>query len=143
MTFNDLPDGWEQRPMTDPAVFDDVVDLVVSERDRWSGALYLLLCDRDGRLIQPCAITDLPPGCQQDPRAIEPFVAALMQHLPGAGLVLVVARPGVPVPQETDVQWMRTAEATCDRANARLLASAVATPAGVFRLSAHDPKTCV
>jgi hypothetical protein len=138
MTFEDLPDDWPQRPVTDPALFDDIVDLVVAERDRDRGALYVLLCDEGGRLLQPCAVTDLGPGCEPDPRLIEPFAKGLAGQCPGGGLVLVVARRGVPAPRESDVRWARAAEAVCDGRDARLLAAAVATPAGVLRLSVLD-----
>lgn len=141
MTFENLPQGWEQRPITDPALFDDVVDLVVSVQDRWNGALYLLLCDGDGRLLQPCAISDVPEHCE-DPRAIEPFVSALSEHGLDVGLVVVVARRGIPSPQDSDVSWMRAAEAACTSANVRLLGTAVATPLGVFRLDTPVPQPC-
>ncbi|MFN8075803.1 MAG: hypothetical protein U0Q15_10335 [Kineosporiaceae bacterium] len=142
MSFDDLPDGWQDRPMTDPELFDDIVDLVVNDHDRRNGALYLLLCDDQARLLQPCAIDDLPPGVENDPRAIAPFVGALLQHCPDAGLVVVVARPGEASPRETDVRWMRTAEAACAAGKVRLLATAVATPTGVVRLSADRAQAC-
>jgi hypothetical protein len=138
MTFEDLPDDWPQRPMTDPALFDDVVDLVVAERDRARGALYVLLCDEEGRLLRPCAVTDLRPGREPDPRVIEPFAKGLVGLCPEGGLVVVVARCGVPTPQDTDVRWMRAAEAVCNRWGARFLAAAVATASGVLRLTVLD-----
>lgn len=134
MTFEDLPDDWSQRPVTDPALFDDVVDLVVSEQDRARGALYVLLCDEGGRLLQPCAVTDLGPGYVPDPRLIRPFAKALVRQCPDGGLVVVVARRGAATPRETDVRWVRAAEAACHGQDARLLGAAVATPVGVFRL---------
>lgn len=51
---------------------------------------------------------------------------------------MVVARGGVPVQGETDVRWARAAEAGCARWNVRLLAVAVATLTGVFRLGDFD-----
>lgn len=138
MTFEDLPDDWPQRPVTDPALFDDVVDLVVSERDRARGALYVLLCGEGGQLLQPCAVTDLGPGCEPDPRLIEPFAEGLVRQCPDGGLVVVVARCGAPAPRDTDVRWARAAEAVCNHWDARLLAAAVATPIGVLRLTALD-----
>jgi hypothetical protein len=32
MTFEDLPDNWDDRPLTDPALLSDVLDLVVCSR---------------------------------------------------------------------------------------------------------------
>ena len=140
MTFEDLPEDWQHRPVTDPALFDDVVDLVVSVRDRGRGALYILLCDEAGRLLQPCAVTDLGPVYEPDPQLIVPFAKALVHQCPDGGLAVVVARRGDPAPRETDVRWARAADAVCAGRDVRFLAAAVATPAGVFRLSALDPQ---
>jgi hypothetical protein len=52
MTFDDLPDDWSDRPLTDPALVADVLDLVVFARDRQQGAVSFLLCDEDARLVQ-------------------------------------------------------------------------------------------
>lgn len=62
MRFEDLPDDWAQRPMTDPDLFEGVVDLVVTERSRAAGTVWLLLCHDDGRLLQPVCIEDFPSG---------------------------------------------------------------------------------
>ena len=48
MTFNDLPDDWPTRSITEPGLVADVLDLLVSEADRQRGALVLALCDSEG-----------------------------------------------------------------------------------------------
>ncbi len=50
MSFEDLPRDWAQRPLTDPDIFEDVVDLVTREKSRAAGAIMLLLCHPDGRM---------------------------------------------------------------------------------------------
>jgi hypothetical protein len=60
MTFEDLPNDWSDRPLTDPALLSDVLDLVVFEKDRAAGAVSFLLCDDEGRLVQPVTIGELP-----------------------------------------------------------------------------------
>lgn len=72
---------------------------------------------------------DLGPGRVPDPRVIDPFAKGLVGQCPDGGLV-VVARRGVPAPQDTDVRWGRATEAVCSRWGARLLDAAVATAAG-------------
>lgn len=59
MTFEDLPTGWQSRPLTDARITDDVLDLVISGRDRDQGAIHILLCDPADRLMQPCAVGEL------------------------------------------------------------------------------------
>jgi len=44
MTFQDLPADWPTMPLTDPRITDDVLDLVISVRDRDQGALHVLMC---------------------------------------------------------------------------------------------------
>jgi len=101
MTFDDLPADWPTRPITDPALFLDVVDLCVSEHHRAAGAVYVLLCDPQARLVQPCAlptgnrVSDARGVGDQERRGIlDPFATALATQQPGGGLVVVVARPG-------------------------------------------------
>ena len=56
MTFEDLPSDWPQRPVTDATITADLLDLIVTERDRAAGALGVLLCGRDERLLQPLVV---------------------------------------------------------------------------------------
>ncbi|MCE1179523.1 MAG: hypothetical protein LWW86_10925 [Micrococcales bacterium] len=56
MSLHDLPDDWATRPVHDPEIAADVVDLIVRESDRDDGAVCLLLCHPDGRLLQPVTI---------------------------------------------------------------------------------------
>jgi len=142
MTFDDLPADWPTRPITDPALFLDVVDLCVSEHHRAAGAVYVLLCDPQARLVQPCAlptgnrVSDARGVGDQERRGIlDPFATALATQQPGGGLVVVVARPGRQEPTPADRRWHRAAQAVCDRHDVRLLAAAVATPAGITPLT--------
>jgi len=59
MTFQVLPAEWPSMALTDPRITDDVLDLMVSSRDRDRGAIILLLCDAADHLIQPCAVREL------------------------------------------------------------------------------------
>ena len=60
MAFTDLPQDWGDRPLTDPRLVADVLDLVVSERARRDGALCLLVCDGTDRLRVPVVVDQLP-----------------------------------------------------------------------------------
>jgi len=60
MHFEELPRDWAQRPITDPDVFEGVVDLIVPEQSRSDGATYLLLCHPNLHLLQPICLPDDP-----------------------------------------------------------------------------------
>ena len=74
MSFQDLPDDWPEHPITDPAIFIDVVDLMATVADREAGAIYVLVCYPSGHLAQPCVITELDEQAFGNKAALfEPF----------------------------------------------------------------------
>lgn len=135
MSFEDLPADWATRPLTDEAILADVIDLVVTNRDRIAGAAYILLCGPTDRLLQPCAVTDLGRKRVADRRAvIEPFARIVADSVDDGGIVLAVARDGRSGIIDADRRWHETAIEVCRAHGIRLLAVAVATPRGVWRL---------
>jgi hypothetical protein len=135
MSFEDLPADWATRPLTDDAIFADVIDLIVTNRDRTAGAVYLLLCGPTDRLLQPCAITDLGAKRVADRCAvIEPFARIVAESIDDGGIVLAVARDGRPGVIDADRRWHEAAIQVCRAHGIRLLAVAVATPRGIWRL---------
>ncbi|TDD47277.1 hypothetical protein E1263_34955, partial [Kribbella antibiotica] len=56
MTFRDLAPTWSDRPLTDPALAADVVDLMVSHGDRSRGTFTAILCGPDARYRATVAI---------------------------------------------------------------------------------------
>jgi hypothetical protein len=108
MTFEDLPADWPDRPLDDPRLVTDVLDLCVSMADRAAGAIIFLLCDPEGRLVQPVAIGELPPRftvaeCEQ---AIEVMVEAMDGH--GSLHVAIARRDGLTI-TEDDRVWAAAA----------------------------------
>jgi hypothetical protein len=140
MTFNDLPADWSSRPVTDPQMFGDVIDLLVGDQDRATGTIHVLLCDESGRLLQPCAVTagglagDESVADTERRALIDPFATALAAQHPNGGLIVALGRPGATTETATDRRWQQAAEATCRQHHLRLLGCAVATRGGVFRL---------
>jgi hypothetical protein len=132
MSFEDLPDDWSDRPVTDPALLDDVLDLFVSAASREAGALYLLLCDGEDRVAQPIVVDDLPVQCRADEaeRLLHAFVSAAATLRADLGLLLAVARPGTPRATAADRLWLTVADGVCDRLGVRLLGVHAVTPAG-------------
>jgi hypothetical protein len=91
MTFEDLPDNWDDRPLTDPALLSDALDLVVFEKDRAAGAVSFLLCDDEARLVQPVTIGELPATMTQAERVH--FVSVMVEGMGHRGaMVLALAR---------------------------------------------------
>jgi hypothetical protein len=135
MAVSSLPPGWPTRPVGDPEVFLPLVDLIVSTRDRRSGALHVLLCGAGGRLAQPCIVEDLPPAPVIDkPAAFTPFAMALAATTPGGSMAVVIARPGPTRTTDEDREWHEAAATVCRAHGLRLSAAAVATPESTWRL---------
>ncbi|MGN6751464.1 MAG: hypothetical protein ACTHJJ_02805 [Intrasporangium sp.] len=135
MGFKDLPRGWAERPITDPDVFADVVDLVVTEQSRRAGAVYLLLTHPDGRMLQPLAIRDVPAGAPrgEDARRWRTLLGDLAEHGTGS-LVVVLARPGTPERTPDDDAALRMLGGAADGAGIELQGRAIATPSGILTL---------
>jgi hypothetical protein len=135
MSFEDLPKGWARRPITDEAIFADVIDLVVTDRDRANGAIYVILCAPDGRMVQPCAVTDVDRLAAADRREpFEAFAQAAAERMPGGGIVVAIARSGRVDTVDSDREWHEAAISVCRAHGVRLLAVAVSTPRRVWRL---------
>jgi hypothetical protein len=135
MRFTDLPSGWAERPITDPHVFEGVVDLVVTEQSRREGAIYLLLTHPDGRMLQPLAIRQVPPGAPSvaDAHDWQAFLGELAEH-GTCSLVMVRARRGAPEPTPDDDVLFRVLLAGADAAGLEVHGRAIATPNGIRTL---------
>ena len=129
MSFYDLPDDWAERPLDEPTLVADVLDLVVSEADRRAGALAMLLCDDQWRLLQPCVVSPLDPTPSENERVrvVQVFAEALGA---GGSLLLAIARgDGLGLTQD-DHAWAAAARRVCDAARVRLLGVHVVTLCG-------------
>jgi hypothetical protein len=128
MTFEDLPDNWDDCPLTDPALLSDVLDLVVFEKDRAAGAVSFLLCDEDARLVQPVTIGELPATMTQAERVH--FVSVMVEGMGHRGaMVVALARDdGLSITAD-DQAWCRAAQAACGN-DVRLLGVHVVTMTG-------------
>lgn len=135
-TFRGLPDDWARRPMTDPDLFEGVVDLAVFEAFRAIGGVALLLCHADGRLVQPVTVESVnaatPPG------EAEVRLTLILADIVGTGVpavVMVVARPGSAAASERD-RDLRDAFVRASRASGiTLLGAALAVPGAVVDLT--------
>lgn len=146
MTFEDLPPDWPHRPVTDPAITADLLDLVVGDRDRAAGALGILLCGRDDRLLQPIVVEapDLQANAAERRRGFDNICSALgpLGETGGVGsaerggeaggpalsLLVAVARPGPAAATAADLRWRDTAERSCRDYGVGLLGVWLVTP---------------
>ncbi|MDP9397467.1 MAG: hypothetical protein M3P96_06400 [Actinomycetota bacterium] len=128
MSFDDLPENWAERPLDEPGLVADVLDLVVSEADRRAGALAVLICDDQGRLLQPCVVSPLPPAPSEGERehAVRMFAGAVG---PGGSLLLAIARRDGLSLTDDDHGWAAAARRACG-AEVRLLGVHVVTAGG-------------
>jgi hypothetical protein len=120
MSFDDLPDGWKERPLTDPQLVADVLDLIVSEADRRAGGLAVLLCDEQARLMQPGIISELDHDSPEAERAqlLGLFVSSLA-GLFDSVLFALARADGLSITGD-DESWARAAQHAC-RGEMRLL----------------------
>ncbi len=132
MSFSDLPTGWAERPVTDPDIFDDAVDLIATDDSRRSGSLYILICDGSGRMFQPLvfdgSIYDESSPVQE---AYLDSLCGILTQVGCRDVVLVIARRGHPAPSGNDHQFRAVAEKAFARHEIAILGMSIATPAGV------------
>jgi hypothetical protein len=114
MSFEDLPDGWKQQPLTDPRFVADVLDLYVSDADRCAGALAVLMCDEQGRLLQPGIISDLDYDSSEVERGrmLGTFVTHLAEFFDSVMFALARA-DGLSVTDD-DECWARAVQHACE-----------------------------
>jgi hypothetical protein len=129
MGFQDLPEDWPTRPLTDRALVPDVLDLVVMMRDRYAGSLCLLLCDEDDRLVQPVAISDID-DCPTDDEMVDGIAAVVAVPGPGSSVLAALARRDGLSITAGDRAWLRVVVRACETAQVRLLGMHVVTCEG-------------
>lgn len=94
------------------------VERALAAASRGNGArrtLWVLLCDRDGDLLQPIAVDHVPPRPPLDSRL--GWLRLLTGPLRGAGgaaVLIGIARPGPEECTDDDRLWLNAAETVCD-----------------------------
>ena len=132
MSFTDLPADWPTLPLTDPQLVSDVLDLLVSERDRHFGAVFILLCDEHDRLALPTACDDPDPLASREEG--ERAVRTILQGgsvLGNGSFLVAVARTGDAETHPNDAAWAEAAVAAAAHSPMRLLGVYVVTPHGI------------
>lgn len=91
MSFDDLPDDWPQRPLNDPELARDVLDLFVRDADRREGGVSVLICHADHTLAQPLFVNGSIPRDEAAP-LLRNLFAACAQGGPGGAVVVALVR---------------------------------------------------
>lgn len=136
-TRHDLPDDWARRPLTDPDLFEAVVDLAVFEALRAAGGVALLLCHADGRLVQPVMVESV--NSASPPHEAEARLTTILGEIAASGVpavVMAIARPGAPSATERDRELRQAFDRVCRACGLRLLGVALAVPGCVTALEA-------
>jgi len=134
VSYKDLPQDWESEPVRDAGRAADVLDLFVPDQMREQGAIYLLLCDQDDRLLQPCAVETVPEEGADVSREsfFAPFIEVLTRLTPAGAVLVALARPEGLSLTSSDREWQAAAYAVCSAASVRLL--------GVHLLTLHGSR---
>jgi hypothetical protein len=130
VSFLDLPDDWTERPLTDPRLVADVLDLVMSDADRLAGCLAVVMCDEQDRVCGVSVLTD-PHNVRSQAdkcRAISVHVEA-NSGKGGASLLFALGRPDGLSLTPDDEHWAQAARQECT-GEVRLLGFHVVTRDG-------------
>jgi hypothetical protein len=129
MGFMDLPEDWPDRRLREPRLVADVLDLVVRCSDRHAGGLAVLMCDLEGRLLQPVMVGELESGLSEDDYV--QMVGTFAELMAGSGslLLAIARRDGLSLTAD-DRAWCRAACRACSAAGVELLGFHVVTMSG-------------
>lgn len=134
MTFRDLPRDVKNHSLTDPALAANVIDLILGDEARASGAIALMLCDAQDRGLQPVVLTDVPETADAEGlRQLLDHLLPLVAEERGSVLVGRGRRRGL-TPTDTDREWHELTTAACGRHGVRLLGYYLATADGIVAL---------
>ena len=138
MTFEDLPADWPSRPITDPEIWEDVLDLLVCQPTGAGHSLAVLACHADGRLLQPMMIGPDIGLCDQvvADNAVGAIVEVLGDAEPHGTVVIAVARPDGLSLTDDDHRWRAAFAAALQPTTWTLASAHVVTLTGSLAIPA-------
>jgi hypothetical protein len=134
MESEHLPANLRTTPLPDLVVA-DVVDQLIGDCERLSGAVLFLLCDEDDRIVVPVVIDEMPakPPAHERRQCIEVVTRAMVGG--GGSVLIVIARSGRAAVTAADRLWLSDAIEVC-RDRVRLLGVHVSTTRTTFAVEA-------
>lgn len=92
-SFRDLPSDWSFRPLTDPRLAGQVMDLVVQHAERQAPGLAFLLARPDATLAQPVVAHNVWwTGVAELTHGLHSITSRLAEYDVGGGLVLGIIK---------------------------------------------------
>ena len=139
MSFEDLPTDWAERPVTDPEITADVLDLIVRDADRVTGSVVAVIANEAGRVVQPVVVALPPEGVL--PGEHHRFFDVVCRGIASAtgdgdrgGILAAVTRSGAPFVTGDDREWHDAAARSCTQHGVRLLGTWLVTRAVIRRI---------
>lgn len=94
MSFQDLPDDWPQRPLTDEDLVHDVLDLCVNNCDRDEGGIAVLALRSNLVLAQPVFVAGAIPAIERRTVLTNLLLACTLQELDATVVVAIAHADG-------------------------------------------------
>jgi hypothetical protein len=130
MSFEDLPDNWGDLPLDNSHLIADVLDLFVSMKVRYEGALMVLVCDERRRLLQSILVEEIELDPPPDTDVmVGNLVTAVLAACADSSILVALARPGPLRVGARDRAWIGYIAAACED-RLPLLGVHLATPRG-------------
>ena len=130
MSFEDLPDDWRDRPLDDSQLIADVLDLFVSMKARYEGALLVLVCDESRRLLQSILVEEIALDPPPDTDVmLNNLLTAVLGARADSSILVALARPGPLRVGARDRAWIGFITSGC-RDRLPLLGIHLVTPRG-------------
>ncbi len=135
MSFEDLPPDWPARPLNDPGMAADVLDLCVSNADRVGGGLAILVLREDLTLAQPVFVAGHLPVTEASSLVSQVLSQSSTAELPTA-FVLGIAHAGVEL-TDADRALHQILIESCADVGAELLSTHLVTDSQVRLLPGY------
>lgn len=138
MNFHELPDGWDQAPIHTADRVADVLDLLLGEQDRRSGAVLVVICDHEGHYGLAHIVPDLPASTTADEKRqlVGVFASAAEEVEPRAGLLVAIARADGLSLTPDDRDWGAAVQQVCEAVGVQMLGVHLVTRHGTRPIAA-------
>lgn len=138
MDFEELPDGWDHEPIHTADRVADVLDLLISERDRRSGVVLVVICDDLGHYVVANIVDDLiqPMSSEDKRQLVGVFASATAQLDQRAGILVAIARADGLSLTADDLEWGAAVRHVCATSDVEMLGVHLVTLHGARPIAA-------
>ncbi|KNX36860.1 hypothetical protein [Luteipulveratus halotolerans] len=140
MTTHERPERWAAESLARPDRATALLDDLLTDADRERGSITLLLCDRDGLLLEPLALSLGDDDRSAEADSMLARLTGVFEAARASSLVMAVVRPGYSAVTDADRRWHQAVIDLTSSGPVRLLGTYVVTRSDVVRLP--DPLPC-